>query len=82
MPLEVSGAKITESANDTDSAKINLPKMACTPMTSVKNADPKVISMVTVMKNTVGPLSTTKGPFSKTNLEWSGARHTGTRFAG
>lgn len=29
-------------------------------MTSVKNADPKVMSMVTVMKNTVGPLSTKK----------------------
>ena len=41
-------------------------------MTSVKNADPKVMSMVTVMKNTVGPLSTTKKVVERGELraEW------------
>lgn len=33
------------------------PKIAWTPMISVKNAEPKTVSMVTVMKNMVGPLS-------------------------
>jgi hypothetical protein len=37
-------------------------------MTSVMNADPKVMSMVIVMKKTVGPLSTEK-EFSEANLE-------------
>ena len=50
-------------------------------MTSVKNADPKVMSMVTVMKNTVGPLSTKK-EFSVTFLEGTIEGHTRTRFPG
>lgn len=38
--------------------KRQVPKMACTPMTSVKKADPNTMSIVTVIKKTVGPLST------------------------
>ena len=34
-----------------------IPNIAWTPMTSVKNADPNKIRIVTVMKNIVGPLS-------------------------
>ena len=36
----------------------NVPKMAWTPITSVKNEDPKRIITVTVMKKTEGPAST------------------------
>jgi len=35
----------------------NIPNMAWTPITSVKNADPKRITIVKVMKNIVGPFS-------------------------
>ena len=35
----------------------NAPKIACTPITSVKNAEPKRTIMVTVMKKSEGPLS-------------------------
>ena len=37
---------------------IKAPKIACTPMMSVKNADPNRIIITAVMKKTVGPLST------------------------
>jgi len=35
----------------------DIPNIAWTPMTSVKNADPKTIRIVNVMKNIVGPFS-------------------------
>lgn len=50
-------------------------------MTSVKNADPKVMSMVTVMKKTVGPLSTNK-ELSEGDLEGISEGRTRTRFPG
>jgi len=46
-------------------------------MTSVRNDDPNV---VTVLKNTVGPLLTMKNQFRKPNLEWSAVMRFGTYF--
>lgn len=43
-----------------DVLKIDTPKIACTPMTSVKKADAKTSNIVTVMKKTLGPPSTAK----------------------
>ena len=46
-----------------------------------KNADPKVMSMVTIMNNTVRPLSTNR-EFGETFLEGTIEGRTRTRFPG